>query len=45
MHLNEFATCTELIPRCLRYVHAILLLILTDPSPPAAKLMVSEEPN
>jgi len=36
MHLSEFATCTVLIPRCLRYVNATLFLILTHPNPPAA---------
>jgi len=35
LHLIEFATCTVLIMRCLRYVNVTLFLILTHPSPPA----------
>ena len=35
-HFTEFPNCTVLIPRCLRYVNATLLFILTEPSTPAA---------
>jgi hypothetical protein len=34
--LTEFATCTVIIPKCLKYANVTLFTILTMPSTPAA---------